>query len=140
LLEHRRRLREQRSRNIVAELELWQQSQRALPRTQFHEGLQFLANHGTHLKRFLEDPRIPLDNGEAEREIRGPVVGRKNFYGNRSELGAAVAGLFFSLLGTAQKLGLNPEEYLTIASLRALHSPGTVTLPQDYKAELDTPS
>lgn len=137
LLEHRRRLRDERSRGIVAELELWQNSQRAMPKTQFYEGLQFLANHWTHLKRFLDDPRIPLDNGEAEREIRGPVVGRKNYYGNRSERGAAVAGLFFSLLATASKLGLNPEEYLTTAALRALLNPGTVTLPQDYKAELD---
>jgi hypothetical protein len=70
---------------------------------------------------------------------RKGVEGRKNFYGNCSELGAAVAGLFFSSLGTAQKLGLNPEEYLTIASLRASH-PGTLTLTQDYQAELDTPS
>lgn len=140
LLEHRRRLREERSRSIVAELELWQQSQRAMPKTQFYEGLQFLKNHGTHLKRFLDDARIPLDNGEAEREIRGPVIGRKNYYGNRSALGAAVAGLFFSLLGTARKLGLNPEEYLTTAALRALLNPGTVTLPQDYKAELDATS
>jgi hypothetical protein len=51
-----------------------------------------------------------------------------------------VAGLFYSLWGTANKLGLNPEEYLTTAALRALHTPGTVTLLSDYQAELGATS
>ena len=136
LLEHRRRLRAERSRPIIAELDLWRHSQRALPRTQFDKGLVFLENQWTHLTRFLEDPRVPVDNGEAERQIRGPVVGRKNFYGNRSEAGARVAGLMYSLLGTATKLGIDPHEYLMTAATSALNRPGTVTLPHDYAAEI----
>lgn len=140
LLSHRKRLREERSAAVIAKLDLWRRSQRAMPKTKFHDGLQFLENHWTELTRFLKDARIPLDNGEAERQIRGPVVGRKNYYGNRSEEGARVAGLFYSLIGTAIKLGLEPCAYLTTAALRALNNPGTVTLPQDYKAELDARS
>lgn len=133
---HRRRLRAERSRAVIAELDSWRKSQRVLPRSQFAKGIDFLDNHWTTLTRFLDDPRIPLDNGEAEREIRGPVIGRKNFYGNRSEAGARVAGLFYSLIGTATRLGLDPDEYLMTAATRALLRPGTVTLPHDYQAEL----
>jgi Transposase IS66 family len=39
------------------------------------------------LTRFVDDPRIPLDNNATERGIRGPVVGRKNHYGSKSRSG-----------------------------------------------------
>ena len=138
-LEHRRRLRADKSAAILAELDLWRRTQRALPRTQFAKGLTFLDRHWPALTRFVEDPRIPMDNGEAERQIRVPVVGRKNYYGTRSELGARVAAAMFSLLGTCKLLGVNPRDYLTEAATRAIRDPGSVYLPHDHLAELASP-
>ena len=40
-----------------------------------------LQEHGTGLTRFVDDPRIPMDNNGSERCLRGPAVGRKNYYG-----------------------------------------------------------
>ena len=34
------------------------------------------------LARHKEFPELPLDNNTAERALRGPVVGRKNYYGS----------------------------------------------------------
>jgi hypothetical protein len=39
------------------------------------------------LLRFLDDPRLTLDNNATERALRGVVLGRKNHYGSRSERG-----------------------------------------------------
>lgn len=132
LLKHRRRLRNERSRGIIDQLGAWRDAQRPLPKTQYAKGVEFLKNNWTPLTRFLDDPRIPLDNGEAERGIRGPVIGRKNYYGVRSERGARVASLFFSLVATCMQHGIDPFEYLMEAAKRGIRSPGSVYLPWDH--------
>src|SRR5439155_15419679 len=43
--------------------------------------LASLGNHWTGLTVFVEHPEVPMDNNTAERVQRGPVVGRKNYYG-----------------------------------------------------------
>ncbi len=50
----------------------------------------------------------PLDNNAAERVLRGPLVRRKNFYGNRSKHGAQVAAILYSLIETAKLCGQDP--------------------------------
>ena len=67
--------------------------QGGLRRSEFGKAIRYLLKHWGGLTLFLEDPRIPLDNNAAERVLRGPVVGRKNFYGNRSRRGAKVAAI-----------------------------------------------
>jgi len=46
--------------------------------------LESLQSHWTGLVRFVDDPRIPMDNNASERAGRGPAVARKNFYGSGS--------------------------------------------------------
>jgi hypothetical protein len=41
--------------------------------------LTSLQEHWSGLTRFLDDPRIPLDNNASERRVRGPALGRKNY-------------------------------------------------------------
>jgi transposase len=58
-------------------------------------------------------PDLPLDNNTAERAIRGPVVGRKNYYGSGAQWSAELAGHAWTILGTARMAGLNPRAYLS---------------------------
>ena len=51
------------------------------------------------LRPYLDDGRLGIDNNAAERVLRGPVVGRKNFYGNRSKRGAKTAAILYSAFG-----------------------------------------
>jgi transposase len=44
--------------------------------------LTSLQEHWSGLTRFLDDPRILLDNNASERRVRGPALGRKNYYGS----------------------------------------------------------
>ena len=132
LIEHRRQLRAERSRALVTKLEVWCATQRVLPKTQLDQAIQFVKARWPSLKVFLEDPRVPLDNGEAERQIRGPVVGRKNYYGTRSEKGARVASLLFSLIQTCTLLNVDPYAYMIEAATRARRLPGTVYLPHEH--------
>jgi transposase len=65
------------------------------------------------LARHREYPELPLDNNTAERALRGPVVGRKNYYGSGSVISAQLASRVFTITATAQRAGLNPLTYLT---------------------------
>ena len=84
--------------------------------------------------RFVEDPRIPLDNNAAERALRGPVVGRKNHYGSRSLRGTEVAAVCYTLCETARLVGVDPRAYRLRAVYAAIGRPGTVTFPEDLLA------
>ena len=65
------------------------------------------------LARHREYPELPLDNNTAERALRGPVVGRKNYYGSGSVVSARLASRVFTIAATAERAGLNPLAYLT---------------------------
>lgn len=123
------KLRDEKSRDIVEQIKTWAGEQRVTPGSALREAIQYMLNHWDGLKLFLDDPKIPLDNNLVERALRGPVVGRKNHYGSKSERGTRVAALFYSLLETAKLCNVNPEAYLLEASRAAIANPGTVTFP-----------
>jgi transposase len=121
--------RRERSAPIVAAIHAWAHQQRALPESSLGKAIAYMLGLWRGLTRFLDDPRIALDNNATERALRGLVVGRKNHYGSRSQRGTEVAALFYSLLESAKLCGLEPKSYLLAATRAALERPGTVTLP-----------
>ena len=74
--------------------------------------LESLEEHRTGLVRFVDDPRIPMDNNASERAGRGPAVARKNFYGSGSLWSGRLAAAMFSLLATLAHWRLNPQRWL----------------------------
>jgi transposase len=52
------------------------------------------------LTLFVDFPMIPPDNNRAERALRNPVVGRKNYYGSGSESSAEMAAVMFTIFQT----------------------------------------
>ena len=114
-------------------LRAWLLETPALPESLLGKALSYADGLWPGLVRFLDDPRIPLDNNGAERALRGVVVGRKNHYGSRSRRGTEVAALFYSLLESAKLAGIEPAGYLAEATRRAIAHPGTVTLPRDLR-------
>ena len=77
-----------------------------------YEVLATLDHEWDGLKRHREFPELPLDNNAAERALRGPVVGRKNYYGSGSLKAAEAAGRIWTITATAQRAGWNPLTYL----------------------------
>ena len=90
----RPQLRIERSQPVLRRMCEWATVQAGLPRSDFGKAVRYMLERWTGLTRFVENPRIPLDNNAAERALRGPVVGRKNHYGSRSRRGTQVAALF----------------------------------------------
>jgi transposase len=66
---------------------------------------------GFHL--FFDLRAVPPDNNPAERALRGPVVGRKNYYGCGSKWSAQFTADMFTLTTTLALNNVNPGQFLT---------------------------
>jgi transposase len=75
--------------------------------------LESLSEHWEGLTRFVDDPRIPMDNNASERRARGPAVARKNYYGSGSKWSGQLAAAAFSIFATLSLWKLNPRKWLT---------------------------
>jgi transposase len=62
--------------------------------------LQSMAEHWSGLTVFVDAPWVPMDNNAAERDLRGPVVGRKNFYGSGARWSGQLAATMYGVLAT----------------------------------------
>lgn len=75
--------------------------------------LQSMTAHWAGLIVFVACPWVDMDNNAAERSMRSPVVGRKNFNGSGSEGSAELAATMYSLFATMKLWGLNLRTWLT---------------------------
>jgi transposase len=75
--------------------------------------LTSLQEHWPGLTVFVDHPQVPMDNNEAERRQRGPVVARKNFYGSGALWSGRLAAMLFSLFQTLQLWGMDTGKWLT---------------------------
>jgi transposase len=81
--------------------------------TPCRKALVSLQEHWDGLIRFLDDPRIPLDNNASERQARGPALGRKNYYGSGALWSGRLAAMLFSLFATLTKAKINSRKWMT---------------------------
>jgi transposase len=133
-LSKRDAMRREKSAPLVRELGEYLHSLRALPQSGLGKAVQYVVNQWAGLTVFLKDPLIPLSNNAAERVLRGPVVGRKNYYGSRSERGCEVAAILYSLLESAKLCGIDPKAYLR-AAIQDAFADRVVRLPHELKSE-----
>jgi transposase len=75
--------------------------------------LSSLHHHWDGLTVFAGCPEVAMDNNTAERSLRNPVVGRKNYYGSGRVWSAYLAAMMFSVLQTILLWGLNPHHWLS---------------------------
>ena len=54
-----------------------------------------------------------MDNNASERTVRGPAMGRKNYYGSGSLWSVSLAAAMFSILATLKHWNVNPRRWLT---------------------------
>jgi transposase len=85
--------------------------------------LRSMREHWDGLMLFVERPWLDMDNNFAERTVRGPVLGRKNFYGSGSQWSGNLAASMMSLMMTVQLWGINVRTWL-MAYLQACAQAG----------------
>ena len=72
-----------------------------------------LSNEWDGLARHQDLPQLPLDNNRAERALRTPVIGRKNFYGSGAAWAAHLAADVWTITATAARHDIEPLGLLT---------------------------
>jgi transposase len=145
--ELRQQWRTDRSQPVLDRIWTWATQQVGLPRSDFGKAVRYMLERWAGLTRFVANPRIPLDNN-AERALRGPVVGRKNHYGSRSLRGTQVAALFYTLCENRQAARRRSARVSTACAVRrhrnarrhhlsrgSPHVPAGVDSPADRSAE-----
>jgi transposase len=131
-LARRAELRRSESAAVLEQLKAWLWSQAVLKTLSIGKAAAYAIANWDRLTRFVHDPRIPLDNNQTERGIRGPVVGRRNHFGSKSRRGTEAASVLYSLIESAKINGVDPARYLA-AAVRAARL-GGVLLPWQMDA------
>ena len=128
-LERLAELRRTESVDVLENLKTWLWTQAPLKTLSIGNASAYTVTNWQRLTRFIDDPRIPLDNNGTERGIRGPVVGRRNHFGSKSRRGTEIAATFYTVLETSKLEGVDPATYLREAALA--NARGEVLLPGD---------
>lgn len=100
-----------------------------------------LREHWSGLTVFVNFPHVPMSNNDAERALRNAVLGRKSYYGSRSEWSGTFASWMFTIYATLEQNGIDPvrwmNEYLTVCAKNDGCTPSDEVLekflPWNYK-------
>jgi len=76
------------------------------------------------LVRHRDFPDIDLDNNEAERALRNPIIGRKNYHGSHAQWAAYLAATVWTITATAERNQREPLTYLNQYLQACAHNGG----------------
>src|SRR5260370_23397403 len=112
--QERVRIRNERSRSLVSELERWLREQRARVSKNSETGkaIDYSLKRWSVLTRFLDDGRLCMSNNAAERELRAIALGRRNWTFAGSDEGGRRAAAIYTLIATAKLNNVDPQAWL----------------------------
>ena len=112
--QERVRMRHERSRPLLIELETWLREQRGRVSKNSDTGkaINYSVKRWAALTRFLDDGRLCMSNNAAERELRAVAIGRKNWTFAGSDEGGRRAAAIYTLIATAKLNDVDPQAWL----------------------------
>jgi transposase len=112
--QERLRVRQERSRPLIVELEAWLREQRAkLSRNNdTTKAINYCLSRWDAFTRFLDDGRLCMSNNAAERELRAVAIGRRNWTFAGSDEGGRRAAAIYTLIATAKLNAFDPQVWL----------------------------
>ena len=137
--DHRRTVRQQRSKPIVDNLETWMRAERKKlsSKNPVAKAMDYSLKRWPAFTRFLDDGRICLSNNAAERAVRGIAVGRRNWTFCGSDAGGRRAAAIYTLIETCKLNDVDPRAWLAgILTRIAGHTASRIKelLPWHWKA------
>jgi hypothetical protein len=123
--EERRAVRQQLSKPLVDELQVYMRGQRAkLSRGHdLAKAIDYILKRWDAFTLFLNDGRVCLSNNAAERALRGIALGRKSWLFCGSDRGGQRAAAMYSLIVTAKMNNVDPQAWLADVLARIANHP-----------------
>lgn len=99
---------------LLDQFESWLSDHRAQvpPKSKLGKAIAYADNHWDILRVVEKDGALELDNGDVERIIRGPAIGRKNWLFAGSDAGGERAAIIMTVLETAARAGVELRAYV----------------------------
>jgi transposase len=112
--EERSRVRQNESAPLWEEFKNWADvnSKKVPPKSKIGQAFHYFLGEYQYLVGYLDNGRLEMDNGFAERAIAKFAIGRKNWLFSIGEAGAEASSFFYSLVVTAKINGGDPYEIL----------------------------
>ena len=85
---------------------------KVLPKSRFGEALGYLRNHWEAFGLYLKDGRLPIDNNDAERDLRRVALGRKNWLFLGSEDAGNRTATILTVISSAHRHDLDVWAYV----------------------------
>ncbi len=106
--------RQERARPVLDRYFSWLEAESPglMPKNPVRQAMDYSLRQRAGLLRYCDDGRLSIDNGAAERAIRGIALGRKNWLFCGSERGARAACVYFTLAASCRRHGIDPFAYL----------------------------
>jgi transposase len=132
--QERGQLRLEKSASIYTDIfsALEQLEPQVAPKTPLGKAITYASLRYVQLGRFLEDGRLPLDNGEVERLNKLIAIGRNNYLFAGSDAAGHRAAHAYSLVLSCYRLEIDPWAYLR----DVLPKLGDTRFPSSRLAEL----
>lgn len=129
----RKERRQKKSKPHTEAIFAWVDKQRSLvpPKTALGRALGYLHRQRARLLIFLDDGNVALTNNRRERELRKPVLGRRNWLFAWKDVGGERLANILTILNTAIAHGLNPREYLVVVTEGMLNGQDVAELLPD---------
>src|SRR5271156_4621453 len=77
------------------------------------KAIRYSLSRWTSLTRYSTDGRLEMTNNAAERGMRGPVLGRKNYLFCGSDAGGQRAACIYTIVETCKINNIDPQAYLS---------------------------
>jgi len=123
--ERRLATRQARSAPIMAELRTWLEAtlRKISGKSDLAKAIRYTLTQWTALTTVLRDGRACLHNNAVERQMRPLALGRKNYLFAGSAEGGKRAAIIYTLIGTAELNGWDPQDYLRVLLERIADHP-----------------
>ena len=140
-------LRQAHSVPVLAKIEAWLAEQsdcpEVLPRGPLGQAITYARNQWAALCRYTTQGFLNIDNNAAERALKRVAIGRKNWLFAGHDAAGQTAALWYSLIASAERHGVDPQLYLTSLLAQIVTTPADDVprlLPDAWQRDLTAAS
>jgi len=95
----------------------------SVPGSKIAVALNYADNNWSKLVKYVENPRMGIDNNPAENAVRPLAIGRKNWLFVGSEQAGKVCAIMMTIIETCRNAKVDPQAYLHDVMLRLPTTP-----------------